>query len=177
MDARLPGNSYRSPFPCPRKRAPCSHCVLLLMSHTCLRNSKIVLLFNDELEHNRWNDSLAAILSEDRVFSRCSWLLCVPHPSMQMRNNLAVVTGSGSYDAAADAAPMESDSKAWQDWQQVVSFAFSGVATLQFVTSFLRWTQEHVRSAKTGGGAGVSGSLSARGRAGNGRVRSKSGGR
>jgi hypothetical protein len=35
-------------------------------------NSKIVLLFNDEHEHQRWNDTLAALLSEERLFSRGS---------------------------------------------------------------------------------------------------------
>ncbi len=35
-------------------------------------NSKIVLLFNDEHEHQRWYDTLAALLSEDRLISRGS---------------------------------------------------------------------------------------------------------
>jgi hypothetical protein len=35
-------------------------------------NSKIVLLFNDEHEHQRWYDTLVALLSEERLFSRGS---------------------------------------------------------------------------------------------------------
>ena len=85
-------------------------------------NSKIVLLFNDEHEHNRWNDTLGSILSQDRLFARGAWLFS-PFSAIHSaatHNNEAAVAGSESNDEAMDAAAIESDSKAWQEWQQVV---------------------------------------------------------
>ncbi len=71
MDPRLTGNNYRLPTPLPPSSPSCLP-LLPKPARVTRCNSKIVLLFNDEHEHQRWNDTLAALLSEERLFSRGS---------------------------------------------------------------------------------------------------------
>jgi hypothetical protein len=77
MDATLPGNNYRSAATA--CHVLCALSVLPSLSRPIVtrRHSKIVLLFNDEHNYNRWNSTLTAILSSDRLFSRGA---CCRHP-------------------------------------------------------------------------------------------------
>jgi hypothetical protein len=70
MDSTLPGNNYRSAAMV--SHALCALPVVLSLSRPIVtrRHSKIVLLFNDEHDYNRWNSTLTAVLSSDRLFSR-----------------------------------------------------------------------------------------------------------
>ena len=71
--------------------------------------SKIVLLFNDEQEHKRWNDTFDAILSESRLFSRGLF-------GAGSGSDIDAVPSPSSPGAAQQPDPR--DTKAWQEWQQ-----------------------------------------------------------
>ncbi len=77
-------------------------------------SSKIVMLFNDEHEYSRWNDTLTALLSGDRVFSRGALCCCALYSSHCDSFLSAIIS-----DPLPPEAAQGSDSKAWQDWQQV----------------------------------------------------------